>query len=237
MKTIYWINDNIQQTIGIMRKTFPTLWHLDKEDQENEGNEKGVATKVVIFGNAFQQIPVVTLHSESEEIALQHKMEDLLFEKCQTLQGATWDTHYYQRKRKLIENSVNVIFKTQIKEDKKREKEDLIFYQELCTLWQDEIEKGKISDKHKEKVREVIERMNFPENACIGIDLVLLHGDIEKTKEEKCIISMELFHQLKQKYKCFLYSNLSFDAQFVEQWKANYEKVFGEQDDVEIYHF
>lgn len=227
-KTIYWIDDDVQQMISIMQGVFPTLWDLDQKDNENEA-----ATKIIIFGNDFQDPPNKKLYSKREEIAFQHKLEDFLHQECIKRKRATWKTELYQSKSKLIENAVRILFKESDADEETTEAKDdeLKFYRETREYWKSIGQKEK---PESDRVEKLIQMMQLTEDAVVGIDLILLYKDIERAKAGKCIISMELYHQLQEKYTCFLYSSATFDRILIDSWKETYMNIYGAQD-VRIY--
>ena len=63
----------------------------------------------------------------------------------------------------------------------------------------------------------------------VGIDLLLLYGDIERVKNGYPILSMELYSQIIKTHQCFLYSTYVYDEDFIEMWRTtfcnNYDDV------------
>lgn len=221
-KTLYLIDDGIKQMITVMNGQFPELWFLEEPDG-------GVKAKVIIFGNGNNEFFSSELYSEEEEIDFQQKMGDLLYTECKRKEIEYDKKDLFLEKSELIEDAVNILFK------KQTEKEQLGLYQDICSYWQKDIKEGAVGQEEKEKVSRLIELMQIEQDACVGIDMVLLYQDIERTKEGKCIISMELYDQLRKNHKCFIYSSTTFDGKFIEKWKETYVNNYNRDEKIEVY--
>ena len=87
-------------------------------------------------------------------------------------------------------------------------------------------------------VSQLINKMEIPEGANIGIDLGLIWDDLKDYSVSKRILSMELYYQLKANHKCFLYSTEGDAESITNSWKKKYCSLYNseEEDNIVIYH-
>ena len=232
-KILLWIDDSIELIMEVIQGVIVDSWKLD-----NEGAE-GMRTKILIFGDACMERESTALWTAADEKNMNIDMHELFIEQCEEVVGAEVGNELAVEKHHLVENAVQIVFK---KEDAG---EKLTFYRELQDIWKeknlDEANKEDYENA-KECVTKLIEWMKIDdiveqkEKSMIGIDLELLFGDLEKARENKRIISMELYHQLReQMYPCFMYSSNADDMKLVDAWKKTYKDLYEDDEEIAIY--
>lgn len=226
MKQVYWIDDSFQQMLYIMQGAITKLWNL-----ENTG-EEGIASKIFIFGNAYEVADTNFLFSHMDEQEAKLKMKDLFLERCANIDGPDRNRPVYNARKELISDTVNYLYK-------KDEKEDEEAYNELKSIWMSGKLEGNEENEYQsasKKVRELIDRVEMMEQnleketeqkRVIGMDVMLLYGDRDRLLEGRRIISMDLYDQLKNKgYTCFMYSAEADDDDLMNKWRKVYENTY-----------
>lgn len=225
-KTIFWIDDNIGVIKNIAESIFPHFWKIDEEN--------GIETYVRILGNGIQEPPGLGLWEEGDEQELQEFIDKIFERLCRDV-DVLGEKKLYAKKKYLVCDSVKIMYKKTEDSEGKKECEE---YRKLCSIWQgNPLEKSngnveRIAEEARVSAKKALKKMNIEKGACVGLDLALLQRDIEKVRDEKKpILSMELYHMIKEEHECFLYSFYFFDNMFVESWKSVYAKYYCDKEE------
>lgn len=219
-KAIYWIDDNPHVIMNIVEGVFSQFWNLK--------NEEGIETHIRIFGNDGQEAPGLGLWDKNDEKEFREEIIKKFEQLCSNA-DKLGEEKIFQKKSNLICDNIIMMHKIPENEIEEREIEE---YRKLCNIWQNSPcelngEDICITEQARECAEKLVQKMNIADGACVGLDLALLQGDIEKVKfAGKPILSMELYHMIKQKHECFLYSYYIFDKTFIESWEKVYSKVY-----------
>lgn len=209
-KAIYWIDDSTQGIMNIVHSVFPYLWDL-------EGKREGIETHVQIIGNGEQVTTGTSLWSKEDERKSSQAIMRMLERLCKNGDRMN-QQKLYAKKKDLIENKFKIVYKS--------DDNDISEYRKLCSAWQDN---NQITSEAQDSVKKLFKRMEIKKGACVGLDLALLKGDIDKVrKREQPILSMELYRLIKEDHECFLYSKYVYDKSFVEKWEDVYLRIYNE---------
>lgn len=250
-KTLLWIDDSMELIMEVVQGAIIDSWKLGEE------NEEGMKTKILIWGDATLERNSMTLWERENEIRMNRKLHKLFLEACENVEGPTNGNETAKKNLHLIEGAIQILFKEEDTE------EDRILYHAARKKWKEELdderqlkEEGKKSEEKepqksnyeqaKEYVTKIIERMNInkaagagadsKEETIIGIDLELLSDDLERARDGKRIVSMEFYHQLREKqYPCFIYSSHADDNQLIDAWKNTYKQLYNDENPVTTY--
>lgn len=225
MKQMYWIDDNIQQMLNIMQGAITKLWKIEEE------NAEGIASNVIIFGNACDDSDTDDIASQEDENDAKVRLEDLLQDLCGRLDGPNKEKPAYNARKELVEDKVNFLYKKENPDDKNQ-------YQNMKRAWITEELQESEGDKYKkaaEEAEKLVERMNIGKEAVVGIDISLLYGDLDRLRNKQRIISMELYHILSDGgLKCFMYSSEADDDELVQNWNQVCSSLY-QTEDAKIY--
>lgn len=225
MKQVYWIDDNIEQMMFIIQGEITKLWKIEKENME------GIASNIIIFGNAYVDADTDDILSQEDENDTKIKLYDMLRKLCERQDGPNTERPVFNAKKKLIKDKVNFLFKKESPDDKEQ-------YQNLKRAWITDELMDPDSNEYKEAVSEankLIERMEIVSGNVVGIDISLLYGDLDRLRQKKRIISMELYNILsKQGLNCFMYSSEADDNELMQNWREVCEVLY-QQKEVKIY--
>lgn len=219
MKQLYWIDDNIQQMLYIIQGAITKFWKLNSIDEE------GIASKVIIFGNACEVADIDKISSEEDENKAYIKLFDLFLEGCMKKDGPNPERPTYKAKRNLIQKPVRFLYK-------KETKDDYEAYKKLKDLWISE-NLNKADDEAyqnaAQEAKSLVKRINIEKDSVVGIDIALLFGDLDRLREKKRILSMELYHKISEEdnIKCFMYSSEADDDELRENWTEVYAQLYG----------
>lgn len=219
MKRLYWIDDNFPQMMHIAQGVISKLWNL-KEDAADK-----VHSKIILFGNAYMEgerrWEWNRLPSQQEEDNYYEELLGAYEDNCHPIDGPNQKRPIFYKNIELVQDAVVCLLKNE-------RNEDVEMFDEISKTWMEEINGEKdteLDKKRTEQVEKLIGRMNIEEGAVIGIDLSLIHGDIERIRDGKRVISMELYRQLKEdNFICFLYSAQAGEYGFSERWKQTYKE-------------
>ncbi len=225
MKQIYWIDDNVQQMLYIVQGAIAKLWKIEEVDAE------GIASKLVVFGNACEEADTDDILSQKDENDAKKKLGDMLFRMCARQDGPNKRKPVYNAKKELIQNKVSFLYKKENIGDKNK-------YQDLKRAWNIEKLEENESDAYKsasDEADKLIQKMEIEKGIVVGIDIALLYGDIERLRNESRILSMELCYKLSTlQLKCFMYSSDADDDNLMSKWRETYKRFYGETS-VKIY--
>lgn len=225
MKQIYWIDDNVQQMLYIVQGAIAKLWKIEEDGTE------GIASKLIIFGNACEEADTDDIFSQKDEKDAKNKLSDMLRRLCSKEDGPNQERTVYNTNKELIRDKVKFLYK-------KENADDASKYRELKRAWNAENLEIRESDEYKKASNEadkLIQSMEIEPGIVVGIDIALLFGDLEKLRDEKRILSMELCYKLStQQLKCFMYSSDADDKELMENWRKAYERFYGKAN-VKIY--
>lgn len=218
MKELYWIDDNFAQMMYIAQGVISKLWNLEEDETE------GVCSKIILFGNAYMEDERKwewnKLPSQEEEDKYYNNLLALYEDNCYPIDGPNQEKPTFYKNEELVRNTVSCLLKNE-------QSEDVEMFADISKTWMKEIngeEDTELNKKRIEQVEKLIGRMNIKKGAVVGIDLSLIHGDIERIRNGKRVISMELYRQLKEdSFKCFLYSAQAGEYGFSEKWKQTYK--------------
>lgn len=217
MKQLYWIDDNIQQMLYIIQGAITKFWKLDNEDVE------GIASKVIIFGNACEVADKDEIPTEEDEKNAYVKLFDLFLEGCMKKDGPNVERPMYTAKKVLIQNPVHFLYKREVAED-------LEAYKKMKCPWiSGNLANSESADymKATQEADLLIERMNIEPNSVVGIDIALFYGDLDRLREKKRILSMELCHKISEKKnRCFIYSSEADDDELRRNWEEVYKELY-----------
>ncbi len=224
-KTIYWIDDNTGKMNDVIHGIISKFWKLDS-------NEEGIASKIIIFGNASLASGSEVLWTEAEEWKFYNKIFNYFKDQCTDIDGTNPSQETYNKNKELIKEPVQILYKQECSAEEKE------FYQKTLEIWG----KGELKDSGSEEykkaqglVRELITKMQIPTGAGVGIDLELINGDFRDNRVTKRILSMELYHQLKSSnYKCFLYSTEADYDSITKSWNEVYSRLYDTESMSEI---
>lgn len=218
-KEIIWIDDDIEKIIYIMQGVISKLWGIGKGQSDEQ-----YMSKILLFGNDFYPPGYEYQYSSKDEIKYSMMMEELFYRECLKLEnGVGWNNTVYNDNKNLISNCFRILFKS---DDEKKEAK--LLFEKIKEKWSNN-RNEEINSEASDIVKELIKYMNIGENAIIGIDLALLKGDREFIlNHDSLIISMELFHQLRETHHCFIYSTYTFDTQVCNKCSEIYKKKYGE---------
>lgn len=224
-RTIYWIDDNTGKMNDVIHGIITKFWKLDSE-------EEGIASKIIIFGNASLASGSEALWTEAEELKFSDKVFNYFKDQCTDIDATNPSKETYKSNKELIKGSVRILYK---QECSKEEKE---FYQNTLEIWR----KGELKDGDSEEykkaqrmVSELITKMQILSGTGVGIDLELINGDFRDNMVTKRILSMELYHQLKNNnYNCFLYSTEADYDSITKSWNEMYHKLYDTESKSEI---
>lgn len=243
-KTLLWIDDSMEFVMPMIQGVIVDSWKL------GEKNEEGMRTRILIFGDGFLEGNTVDLWKQEDENKMNRDLFDLFIDECEDIQGPTFDSNIYTGNLPLIDKAIQILFKEEDKE------EDHDFYNTVKSIWKKKLteeresneEKGSEEGNYKEAkkyVTDIIKRMQIDTDSemagksketIIGIDLALLSGDLDRAKDNKRIISMEFYHQLRMnQYPCFLYSTDADDKQLIDAWKNTYKRLYEDEEPVTTY--
>lgn len=223
-KAIYWIEDNTHVIMNIVDGVFSRLWKLDEEE--------GIETHIRILGNEGQETWGLHLWEKNDEkefqTAIMHRFEQL----CRNV-DKMGEENTFQKKSGLISDNIIMMYKSPVNDIEEKEVEE---YRKLYYIWQNNSckidgENICITNEARYYAEMLLKKMGIKKGACVGLDMALFYGDIEKVKVEgKPILSMELYYLIKQTHECFLYSHYMFDKIFIESWKKVYIKIYGDNE-------
>lgn len=236
MKELYWIDDDFAQMMYIAQGVISKLWSLNDIAE-------GVCSKIILFGNAYMEDERNwewnKLPSQEEEDKYYDNLLVLYEDNCFSIDGPNRERPTFKKNKKLVQNTVVCLLKDE-------KKGDVEMFTDISRAWTKEVNDendAELDQKRTEQVKKLIGRMYIEKGAVIGIDLSLIHGDIERIRNGKRVISMELFRQLKEdNFKCFLYSAQAGEYGFSEKWKQTYKEYQSaggvsnnDLDDIRIY--
>lgn len=225
MEQLYWIDDNFEQVNYIAQGAISKLWKLKDIDQE------GIASKILIFGNAYKVADTDELPTEENERRDYQKLKDLFMEVCKKDDGPSIDRPIYKEKKALIQDPISYLYKQEVSGD-------LEAYKKMKGAWISEYLDDSNSDSYKKAAEEVdllIERMEIKPDSVVGIDIALLHNDLKRLWDKHRILSMELCHQmLSNNIRCFMYSTEADDDILRKNWEEKYSFFYG-NDEIKIY--
>lgn len=225
MRQVYWIDDNTEQMLYIMQGAIAKLWKIE------EKNAEGIASKLIIFGNACDDADTDDILSQEDENGVKIKLEDLLKELCSRQDGPNKERTVYNARKKLIKDKVSFLYKKENPDDRHQ-------YQNLKRAWiTEDLEDGGSAEykKASNEVDELIQRIKIEERNVVGIDIALLYGDMDRLRKKKRIISMELYNKLSDlKLSCFMYSSEADDDELMQNWRDAYQSFY-QKLDVKIY--
>ena len=225
MKQIYWIDDNIEQMLYIIQGAIAKLWKIGEE------NAEGIASKLIIFGNACDDADTDGISSQEDEDCAKIKLEDMLRRLCARKDGPNKERPAYNARKKLVRDKVSFLYKRENLDDKSQ-------YQSLKQAWiTKNLEKGKSAEykKASDEAEKLIQRMNVEPGNVVGIVIALLYGDMDRLREKKRIISMELYNKLSNlQISCFMYSSEADDDELMRNWCEIYQSLY-QGGDVKIY--
>lgn len=226
MKQLYWIDDNFQQVNYIAQGAIAALWNLNDID-----NQEGIASKMLIFGNAYKVADTDELPTEEKEREDYQKLNDFFVEACQEVDGPSMNRSIYNEKKALIQDPISYLYKQEVPDD-------LEAYKQMKGAWISENLSDIDSDDYAKAVNEanlLIERMEIKPGSVVGIDIALLHGDLQRLREKQRILSMELCHQILSNHiRCFMYSTEADDDILRRNWEEKY-CFFYDDEEVKIY--
>lgn len=218
-KLIYWIDDNENDMYAVAKGVIQKLWNLEGDDS--------VRSKILLVGNASDFDDTEKNYSEDDEKMFRWKIEDIFIRICRNIQRQDPLDDLYEKKKHLIEDPITVVFK-----DVDKDVQDG-FYLKLNNLWSQqalESESDKNYNNAKLVIEKLISKMQIPQYALVGIDVLLLSDDEYRIMESKRIVSMELYHQLTElNYMCFLYSSEADNKDLVNNWNEVYRKFYNDE--------
>ncbi|MDE7424684.1 MAG: hypothetical protein K2N51_13520 [Lachnospiraceae bacterium] len=225
MKQLYWIDDNFQQVNYIAQGAISKLWKLEDIDKEE------IASKILIFGNAYKVADTDELPTEENEREVYQKLQDLFMEECQKHDGPSKDRPMYNEKKVLIQDPISYLYKREVSGD-------LEAYKKMKGAWISENLDDKNSENYEKAAREaglLIERMKIKPASVVGIDIALLHDDLERLRQKRRILSMELCHQILSAHiRCFMYSTEADDDILRKNWEEMYGSFY-DNEEIKIY--
>lgn len=205
-KAIYWIDDSTTGILNIVHSIFPRFWNWESG---------AIETHIRIIGNETQEATDLKLWSEKDEQKLKEHIYEVFEQSCRNEDNFGQDD-LYEKKIDLIENNIHIMYKL--------EDNDSDEYRKLYSIWKKNEE---ITKEAEDSAQALLDKMNIAAGACVGLDLALLKGDIDKVSTKKQpILSMQLYKKLQEKHKCFLYSKYVGQDPFIEGWKEVYENTF-----------
>lgn len=216
-KTIYWIDDNTGKMLDVIHGIISKFWKLDS-------NEEGIASKIIIFGNASLISGSKALWTASEEREFYDKILSCFKDQCTDIDATNPSKETYNKNKELIKDSVRILYQQECSDVEKD------FYRDVLETWG----KGELQDSGSEEYKkaqglgsELITKMQIPPGSGVGIDLELINGDFRDNMVMKRTLSMELYHQLKSiNYKCFLYSTEADYDSITKSWDEMYHKLY-----------
>lgn len=225
MKQLYWIDDNFQQVKYIIQGAMSKLWKL------KDINQEGIASKVLIFGNAYKVADTDDLPKEEKEREDYQTLQDLFQERCQEEDGPNRERPIYNKKKELIKDSIFYLYKQE-------EPGDLCKYTEMKKAWISENLDDKNSENYKKAAEQaslLIKRMKIKPDSVVGIDMALLYDDLDRLRQRRRILSMELCYQmLNRNIRCFMYSTEADDDILRKNWEEKYASFYGNEE-IKIY--
>lgn len=217
MKHLYWIDDDFKQMLHILQGAISGFWKLN--DLESEG----IASKVLIFGNASKTVDINELPNIQDEKKASQRFFNLFFERCLEHDGTNEKMPTFEARKGLIREPVCYLFKNDISGD-------LTAYQELKETWiSKDITKEEDYQNAQKQAQSLVERMKLESNSVVGIDISLLYDDRKRLLEGKRILSMELCSQiekLQKNIKYFMYSTEADEDELREKWKQIYNSEY-----------
>ena len=225
MKQLYWVDDNFQQVLYIAQGAISKFWKL------NDIDEEGIASKVLIFGNAYKVADTDELPTEEDERKAYQKLFDLFLEGCMEQDGPSKERPMFKKRKPLIQDPVSFLYKSEASDD-------LEAYKKMKRAWISENLNDPNSDNFKNAAGEadlLIQRMGIDSDSVVGIDIALLHDDLERLQKKLRILSIELCHKiLELKARCFMYSTEADDDILRNNWEEMYHSFYGDKD-IKIY--
>lgn len=225
MRQVYWIDDNIEQMMYIVQGAITKLWKTE------DANAEGIASNVIIFGNAYNSADTDDILSQEDENETKMRLHDMLRKQCEKQDGPNKKKPVYNTRKELIKDKVNFLYKKEKPHDKEQ-------YQNLKRAWITDELTNPEGTEYKEAVNEakkLIERMKIEPKNVVGIDISLFYGDFDRLRNKKRIISMELYNILNENgLNCFMYSSEADDNELMQNWRDVCELLY-QQKDVKIY--
>lgn len=218
MKKLYWIDDDFAQMMYIAQGVISKLWNMEDDEAE------GVCSKIILFGNAYMEDERKwewnKLPSQEDEDIYYDSLLALYDDNCFSIDGPNRERPTFYKNMELVQNTVICLLKNE-------QSGDAEMFADISKAWMEEIkceEDTELDKKRIEQVKKLIGRMSIGKDAVVGIDLSLMHGDIERIRNGQEVISMELYRQLKEdSFQCFLYSAQAGEYGFSEKWKQTYK--------------
>lgn len=224
-KTIYWIDDNTGKMNDVLHGIISKFWKLNL-------NEAGIASKIIIFGNASLASGSTVLWTEEEEWKFYDKVFHYFKDQCTDIDATNPSIETYNKNKELIKGAVRILYKQECSAEEAK------FYRDTLETWEkSELENSESEEykKARDLVRKLIMKMQIPPGVGVGIDLELINGDFRDNMVTKRILSMELYHQLKSNnYKCFLYSTEADYDSITKSWNEVYSRLYDTESMTEI---
>lgn len=202
-----------------MQGAIAKLWKLNDKDIE------GIASKLIIFGNACEDADKDEPLSQEDENDAKRQLYDMFLELCAKADGPDSERPMYNAKKDLVRNKVSYLYK-------KENRDDIEKYRILKNTWilEDLSDGAGVEYTNASSATdELIQRMEIEEGNVVGIDIALLYGDLERLREKKRIISMELCYKLSNNHvRCFMYSSEADDDELMRNWQEVYKSLYQE---------
>lgn len=251
-KCICWLDDDIEKMLSVVYGIFPKLWNLGGKKE----TDYHIRNEIYIFGDGHKNNSGEYPRTITDEIVFQKKVNNYFFKQCENNSTSDWESAnrlYAEKKNPLLDATVHVLPKEwssiddtiycdkedKEKEKKKRSREEKCF-KEIYKFF---TKKNKTINNDKYiRVKSYVEQF-LKENKIIdeeiqpyvGIDLLLLYGDIERVKNGYTILSMELYSQIIKTHQCFLYSTYVYDEDFIEKWRETFRNNYDVEEPEKIY--
>lgn len=228
MKKAIWIDDNESAMKSVVSEIFEPLW------------KKDIKSEIYIFGDE-----AISRGNYDRAQAIDN-LNVVVYDKFITYlidSNLINDDKAVKEKWKLI-NSKEEIGEIGESDVAKNKKDIFEKHKETIQQWKDFIPtKGTIELEGAEDiVNDFVDNTSGDETVFL-IDLCLIEDDLNKLKsplekdETLSLLSMELYHFLKQnkKYDVFLYSSFVVPDFIINNWKNSYQGNYGATEYIEIY--
>lgn len=234
-KTLYWIDDDINNILDLEKHIFPVLWGLEKTDH--------IINKIILFGDDLKKGLDSKVLTDKREQNTIYRMVQYFKEECEKVEQANPEHRLFEEKKYLVDDIYRLFAKipTEITpEDKKIKQGEIIeLTNRIIDFWKNPemISNDNEFKKNQADIDKLITEFGIPDNAFVAIDLVLLYKDDERVKEGNRILSMELYHRFSKvkQGRCFIYSRYISDIQLATAWEETYKKNYDQAAKVKLY--
>lgn len=210
-----WLDDDAGSVLEIAHTVFCTLWRdLDC-----------LALDVKFFGDGYKTVSAEQDASNEDIQQMETRLKNMFREVCTAQDKINWESLGTTYDAKIAHMPIRCQNLRHLMSAGGELGEFLQQWKDIGTLTPDAIQ---ALCQNEEGIQAFVEGLEI-EAGILALDICLQKDDVDRWAQGVPTLSMAIYHHLKGRFRCYVYSRMQYREEWRRKWEETYRKLFREE--------